>query len=448
MVNPNKIYTGIIQGYSKQSQGYYNVFIPEFSFINPEYETISAKNKTNKYAKWYNNSDKTVYSSGSYFPLTPGMQVDVKFKTTSLESGEIIAISYDETPLTKDDEESFYLLGKSVGGTYVFTDDKRDVTQIIHKKGVSNILMTSDKISMSINETSNLGTNFLSGVELSKEGIYLKFGNTIFIMDDSGFRFKVGKANYVMDDKGFKTDTENVTVKAKNYEIQADKIFINGLEETHIKSTVTRVTGGQHLSLNGNVVNIDSNLNTTVGSNNAVNIKSLVHTSIDSPMINIDALGTLLLKGSSTLLTGLTTVVNGITTVINGANIFEDSMIIRGMGVGTSVATSLEASLLATKYSLLASDISLTTAFHFNDPYSGMACNAMTETLTGVAQGAPNPMPEVIMNPSFDYINSYLQYINKGSKVGNIGTVDLINSLSGNSFKSIYNIEGKLDGSI
>ena len=192
------------------------------------------------------------------------------------------------------------------------------------------------------------------------------------------------------------------------------------------------------MAMNGNVVNIDSNLNTTLQSSNAVNIKSLVHIALDSSIINIDALGSVMVKGTTALLTGVNTVVDGVTTAINGTNVFEDATTVRGMGVASSLAASTVGTTLGTKYSLKAADIGLTTAFHFNDPFSGMAANVMTETLPGVAQGVPIQMPSVVMNPSFDYTNNYIQYIKKAHTIGDIGSVDMLKSLAGNKFKSIY----------
>ena len=108
------------------------------------------------------------------------------------------------------------------------------------------------------------------------------------------------------------------------------------------------------------------------------------------------------------------------------------------MGVASSLSAGLVGSTMGTKMALKASDAALTTAFHFNDPFSGMAANVMTETLPGVAQGVPIQMPTVVMNPSFDYTNNYIQYIKKAHVIGDIGSVDMLKSLAGNKFKSIY----------
>ena len=436
MIVPGKKYSALIQGYPNDTGGFYPVYISELHAIDKSLTTIKVKNRLSNYGKW--TVDGKVYSSGSYIPLHPGMTVYVVFLTTSALSGSIESIHYDHTPFDKINQVGTHLVAKTPGGSQIYLDDTRGVTHIMHNNGSTNAFLTDDKISLSVNETSNVGSNFISGIEVGKEGIFLKFGTTSINISESGIAFKVGDAEYLFEDKAFKANTENVNLNIKNFEAKTNKTFITAEEEVHLKSTVTRITGGQHLAMNGNVVNIDSNLNTTLQSSNAVNIKSLVHIALDSSIINVDALGSVMVKGTTALLTGVNTVVDGVTTAINGANVFEDATIIRGMGVASSLAASTVGTTLGTKYSLKAADIGLTTAFHFNDPFSGMAANVMTETLPGVAQGVPIQMPSVVMNPSFDYTNNYIQYIKKAHAIGDIGSVDMLKSLAGNKFKSIH----------
>lgn len=436
MIVPGKKYSAIIQGYPNDTSGLYPVFISELHAVDKSLTTLNVKNKLNGYGKWV-YEDK-VYSSGSYIPLHPGMTVTVVFLTNSALSGSITEIHYDHTPFDKINQVGIHLIAKTPGGSQIYLDDSRGVTHVMHNNGSTNALLTNDKISLSVNETSNVGSNFISGVEVSKEGIFLKFGTTSININESGIAFKVGESEYVFEDKSFKVNAENMNMDIKNFELKTNKTYITAEEETHIKSTVTRVTGGQHISITGNVIGIDSNLHTSVRSTGSVSIDSMSHIDIDSSIINIDALGTVAVRGTATLLSGVETVVNGVTTAINGSNIFEDSVIIRGMGVASSLSAGLVGSTMGTKMALKASDIALTTAFHFNDPFSGMASNVMTEILPGVAQGVPIQMPTVVMNPSFDYTNNYIQYIKKAHTIGDIGSVDMLKSLSGNTFKSIY----------
>lgn len=436
MIKPGKKYSALIQGYPSDTSGFYPVYIAEIFAIDKTLTTIKVKNKLNNYGKWMYKGE--VYSSGSYSPLHPGMNVTVEFATSSALSGAITEVHYDETPFDKVNQVGVHLVAKTPNGSEMYFDDARGITHIMHNNGNSNLFLTDDKITASINESSNVGSNFIGGLEIGKEGIYLKFGTTTVSLNESGIMFKVGEAEYVFDDKSFKNYTESYNMKLKNFEVEADKVFITGKEELQLKGTVSRLTGGQHLSLNGNIVNIDSNLNTTLQSTQSVNIKSLTNISLDSSIISADALASIMVKGINTTITGITTVVDGTTVAISGTNIFEDMNIIRGLGVATSVAAGSVASAIALKYSMQAADIALTTAFHFNDPFSGMAANVMTETLPGVAQGVPIQMPVVNMNPTFDYTNNLIQYIKKAHKIGNIGTVDTLNSLSGNQFKNLY----------
>lgn len=436
MIVPGKKYSAIIQGYPNDTSGLYPVFISELHATDRTLTTIKVKNKLSNYGKWTYGGK--VYSSGSYIPLHPGMTVTVVFLTTSALSGSITEIHYDHTPFDKINQVGIHLIAKTPGGSQIYLDDSRGVTHVMHNNGSTNILLADDKISLSVNETSNVGSNFISGVEVGKEGIFLKFGTTSINISESGIAFKVGEAEYIFEDKALKTNTESLNLNIKNFELKTNKTFITAEEEAHIKSTVTRISGGQHISITGNIIGINSNLHTSVRSGVSVSVDSLSHIDISSTVINMDALGTVAVRGTSTLLTGVETVVNGVTTAINGTTIFEDSIVVRGMGVASTLSTSLVGLTMGTKMALKASDIALTTAFHFNDPFSGMAANTMSETLPGVAQGVPNQMPSVVMNPSFDYTNNYIQYIKKAHAVGDIGSIDMLKSLAGNKIKSIY----------
>ena len=438
-ITPGKIYKAIIQGLSDTTDGKYKVYIPSLMAHDKTFKWCYAKNRVGKYGKWIDpNNSKMVYSIGNYIPLHIGMNVEVLFDTMNHDSCRIIDIYYDQIPLNKDDQQTFYLFGKTKNGTQIYTDDSRGITHIEHNKGLANIIMMDDKISLSTNEVSDLGTNNFSNIELSKESIILKVGNTSLILDESGFIFQTKDNKWEFGNKEMTYKTKKYNIEAEEYAIQANKVYINGLEEAHIKSTVTRVTGGQHLSINGNVVNIDSNTNTTVQSTGSVNIKSILNMAISCPTnIALSTEGMLALDGTQTILNGITTVVNGTTLALNAPTVFEDSQIIRGIGAASSTATTMVAAMKSLYYSMKAVDISLTTAFHFNDPFSGMACNVMTETLPGVAQGAPNPLPIVSMTPNFDYINSVVKYINSNTDIGNIGTIDTLNSLRGNELLNV-----------
>lgn len=436
---PGKIYKALIQGLSNTTDGKYKVYIPTLMIHDDNFRWCLAKNKIGKYGKWIDPNNKKVYSIGNYIPLSVGMNVEVIFETTHHDSCRIIDLVYDQIPLNKDDQESFYLFGKTKNGTQFYVDEARNITHIQHNKGLANIIMMDDKISISTNEVSDLGTNNFSNVEVGKESIILKVGNSSLIIDESGFTFKTKDNQWEFGSKEMTYKTSKYNIEAEEFAVQANKIFINGLEETHVKSVVTRVSGTQHMSVNGNVVNIDSNTNTTVQSTGSVNIKSNLNMAISCPTnIHLSTFGMLALDGNSTILNGITTVVNGTTLALNGATIFEDSQVIRGIGAASSMATSMVAASKALYLSMKAVDISLTTAFHFNDPFSGMACSIMSETLPGIAQGAPNQMPIVSMVPNFDYINSVVKYMNSNTDIGNIGTIDTLNGIRGNTLLNLH----------
>lgn len=440
MIKVGKKYKAIITNYAPGTSGEFQVFIPELNCIDPELKSITVKNKTSKYAKWFiEGNDSTPQSCGQYFPLYPGMNVDVMFKTSSAQSGEIVGLHYDNIPMTKNDEKGMYIIAKTVEGTTITTDDTRSVTQITHKKGLSNLILADDKVSMTVNEVSDAGTNVFSGMEINEGGITFKVGENALILDKTGVKIKIKDAVYAFTDKMFNLDTKSMCYDVDNFEVKAKKVLIQGGEELHLKSTVSRISGGQHLSLNGNVVNIDSMTNTTVQSNNNLTLKGLVSLDMESSMLFVDSLGMLSLNGLNTVVNGVTTVVNGSgSTCINGSTVFEDSMVIRGLGIASSISTTMTATCLSMKTTLKATNLALTSALHFTDPFSSMAANTLTLTLPGVAQSVPNQLPEALVVPSFDYVNSYLQYLNRGFKVGDLGTIDHVKSLSGSLVKQSY----------
>ena len=437
---PGKIYRAIIQGLSDTTDGKYKIHVPSLMAHDKTFKWCLAKNKVGKYGKWVDPNNKNkVYSIGNYIPLHLGMNVEVVFETTQHDSGKIIDLSYDQIPLNKDDQQTFYLFGKTKNGTQIYTDDSRNITHIQHHKGLANIIMMDDKISLSTNEVSDIGTNNFSNIELSKESIILKVGHTSLILDESGLTVQTKDNKYEFGNKEMNYKTSKYGIEADEFSIQANKIFVNGLEEVHVKSVVSRITGTQHMSVNGNIVNIDSNTNTTIQSTGIVDLKAYLNMSLFCPTnIGLTTLGMLSLDGIQTTVNGIVTTINGTTLALNAPTIFEDSQVIRGVGGASALAGSTVAAAKAVNLSMTGVDIALTTAFHFNDPFSGMVCNVMSETLPGVAQGAPNPLPILNMVPNFDYINSVVKYINVNTDTGNIGTYNTMNGLRGNYLPDVY----------
>lgn len=442
---PNKTYKAIITGFSNSTDGKYKIYIPALMQSDVEFSSIVAKNRITPYGKWINPNTNEVESIGIYFPLQLGMQVEVIFETKSYQSAKITNLWYDEIPLDKSDQETFYLLAKTKNGTTIYTDDKRNITQILHSKGKSSFLMMDDKISLSLNEVSGVSNNNFCTFEMSQEGFIFKVGDNYMVLDETGFHLKVGENQINTTKKDTIIKTENLQLEAaQNIELKGNNAFVTANEELNLKSTTLRATGGQHVSITGNVLNFASQINTTLSSNISIDLKANVSIKSESSVISNKALGLLYNYGSSACYDGITTVLNGTTTAINGTTVFEDSQIIRGVGAGAMMASTMAGIATATTLSLKASDTALVTGFHFGDPFSGMACNVMTETIPGTAQGCPNQMPLVSMVPSMDYINSTIKYINKGLTNGNIGTVDYISGLSGSEFKNVYIPENKV----
>ena len=439
-ITPNKVYRGLIKGLSDTTDGKYKVYIPALMSHDLTFKHVMAKNCVSTYGKWMDPNTKEVFSIGTYIPIQNGMLVHVVFDTKDYASANIIGLVYDQIPLNKDDQENFYLFGKTKNGTQIYVDESRDITHIMHNGGDTNIILMNDKISLSVNEVSDAGNNNYSNIEVSQESIILKVGNTTLKLDESGMVLNTKENSWEFGNKEMNYKTSKFNIEADEFIVSANKTFINGREENHINGTTTRITGGQHLSLNGNVINVESQINTTIQSNFSVNIKSLVNLTLSSNAhLNVSTYGMLTLDGTQTTLTGINTTINATSMAINAAAIFEDSQIVRGMGIASGIAPAMVGVSRGVNVALKGTDVALTTAFHFNDPFSGMACNAMTYTLPGVAQGAPTQMPIITMTPTFDYINSVVKYMRLNTNVGNVGTVDNIANLNGSTFLNVFN---------
>ena len=434
---PNKKYRAMITGLSNTTDGKYKVYVPSLMSHDKTFKWCMAKNKTSAYAKWMDPNSKEVFSTGTYLPLQVGMMVEVKFDTTDHSSCSIIEVIYDQTPLNKDDQENFYLFGKTKNGTQIYVDESRNITHIMHNKGRSNIILMDDKISMSVNEVSKVGNNNLSNIEIGAEAITLKVGFTSFVIDDSGMQLITKDNKFEFGNKELNFKTSKFSVEANSFEVQANKVYLNGLEELHLKSTVTRVTGGQHLSITGNVINVSSNVLTSITSNTSLHLSANLNLLVESKAhIKIDT-------GFLTLDSGQLHMKNNMTTIssqfyaLNSQTIAMDGMINQNIGIG-SVASTMNGVAMAVHASLYAMDVAYSTAFHFSDGFSGMAANMISESIPGVAQGSPKPMPIPSMTPRFDYLNTVIKYMNTNTDIGNVGTIDNINSLNGNLFLDVF----------
>lgn len=442
MVEPNKVYVGMIQNVSDSTDGKYKVYIPSLMAHDENFKSLPCKNNTGNYCKWIDPTSGEVKSIGQYLPLQPGMPVKIVFENSSYMSGSIVGLHYDNIPLNKDDQSSFYLFGKTLNGTRIYSDDKRNITHICHHDGNSNIVLMDDKIALSVDDCApGIGGNNIAGIEVSKTGIFLKFEETALVLDASGVHFICGDNKFEFGSKEMNWKTEKYTIEADSYEVKAKKAYITGLEELHLKSTVTRVTGGQHLALTGNTVVMESNIMTHISSSTSVVLSSLLHTSISSTNIDLDAKGVASINGLTTIVNGTSSAtLNGASLFISGSTVFEDAQIVRGMGIGSAGAESMTALATSLRLGMQGSDAGLTTAFHIGDPFSGMVCNTMTETLNSTAQGVPNQMPFVSILPNMDYMNTLLQYITRGEKVGDLGTRDQAWSLSGNVIEKVHQV--------
>ena len=439
MIVPNKVYRAIIKGLSNTTDGKYDIYIPTLMSHDSGFNGCVAKNKVSQYGKWMDPETKEVKSIGIYIPLQVGMMVEVVFETTQYDSANIIGLVYDQIPLNKDDQQNFYLFGKTKNGTQIYVDESRNITHVMHNKGLANIILFDDKISLSVNETSDAGTNNLSNIEIGSEAITLKVGNTTLLLDESGLTLVTKDNKWEFGNKEMNFKTSKYSVEANEFSVVADKVFINGSQENHIKGNVTRVSGNQHLSLTGVTVNVASENNLTLKTMGFLNISSTLKCLIDcDTSVQLKSSGLISLLGTQTHIDGNSVTINGEIVAVNGSTISMDGQLLTNLGVSQGLCNSGKISSIGLEDSMELANISLTSALHMGDVGTGTLCNTLGNTVNGSAQSAPTPMPIPNISPRFDYINTCLKYMNQNTEIGNIGTYDNINSLNGNYLPNIF----------
>lgn len=379
----NKIeYSAIIQSIDKKGNGVYKVYIPELAPDLNKAKTYPAKNRITPFSTWIDPETKGVQSIGCYIPLNVGMKVRIKFTSQSRKFCDIIGLDYD-SPIM--DSDYSYIFGKTKNGTIIYSDDNKQITGISHNNGETAIHMDNDKISLSVNQVSSVGNNNKGNIQITKTGIFLKFGENGIILNESGIQLVVDNTKVSLTPQMFGVQSEHITTTSDKMEVSSQNTYINGAETLNLKGNSTKISGNQNLSLTGNVINIYSMTNTSLKSNNHVEISGKVSTFIESINIGLTAIGNFWANGATCTLNSPLLTLSGATTAINGGTIFMDSQLLRGTGGAASIAQSLNATTTALTATIKSSNIALATSMHISDPFSGSLCASLTSGLPGSA---------------------------------------------------------------
>jgi hypothetical protein len=389
----DKIFEGtILEGNNSiEEQGKYLVYVPAL-IANKEvlFKPLWMDNEVNdhRYGGWVNSHTKKIETAGSYLPLQIGMRVEVSFRGEGLGSGYINKIK-SEYPLPMDatKRDSFYLLNKTKGGSYIIQDDSSEYTHICHNNGISNIVLDNDGIMMTTT-VGELGTGVRvkSSFGFDKDGCTLQIGNSHITVDQTGIKLQAGD-NYLSI-----TETGINMVSKKKIKMQADssilmngsKVNITGLEAMNLYSGDMKITGATVVNITGKDVVMDSVMGTFI-KGTYVNVDGLIQTQITGPMTKISALTNLFIDASVTDIKAEMLNLGAPTISIASTNISIDGAMMQGLGIATSISTPLHAMNMGLYIGVAASGMAMSMATMMNDPISGSANSMMISSLVGTA---------------------------------------------------------------
>ena len=370
------------------NQGRYLVYIPELlgGSDDENAKTLSLPNETNPamFSRWLDFKSKQIMSAGSYFPLKEGMVVIVNFRGNTMESGYIAKIvSYLPLVDSQENRDSFYLLNKTIKGSWIYQDDNRGITHLIHNNGATNIVMKEDLISLQVG--GRLQTNV---IEVSQKGTVLQYENSKIRMDSTGIKFEVGDNVLAITENGIQIiSSKNLDIESNSrLNIKSDKLKIQGSTDLNMYGNVVRLTGARQVNLNGNVVGITSTFLTDVSSNGQTNISSLVKTKISGAMLHLTSLGNVNLDGSVVTIGSQMTNISGTSLNLSGATIAMDGIINHGLGIGSALNTSMAVMNTALDLSTDAGNRAAVASLSMNSPMMSAAHTLIAQSLPGAAE--------------------------------------------------------------
>ena len=415
--------------------GRYLVYIRELSPVNTMNTFwVTSEISNFQFSRWidpylHSSLDESKKSSGSYFPLSAGMVVNIKFRSNDLTSGFIYKIvnNQNQVPLDTNKRDSFYLLCKTVNDSYIYIDEDKQTLHLMNNKGSTNIALNDQKITLHVGDLVSDGLDGITSrsiVELDKDKIGLKFGKHFIKIDDSGIILSAGENSNSfirITESGIETNTNGNIKNRAEQDLSniGKKVFNTGLDELHNYSKINRISGTQMMSMTGNVVTIDS-LTETYIKGGHIGIESLFKTKLSSLAIDILSLTSIYVNSLMYVNNAGSAIVQKSPSVaIAGSTIFHDGMIMDNMGIAESLSSSLISSIVATSVATEGAAMSLTTAQLIGDEGSGAISVALNSSLTGSAQPANNILTSpTIINYLTTGVSQLVSYINGYEKSG------------------------------
>lgn len=375
-IDVNKIYQGTILPYhDKMNPSKYAVHIPvlhstpqgrmdgKYSWADNEYSNNyqSVKKKNNQYMEF-----------GNYMPLEPELTVLVRFRSTHADSAYIIGVAPEHSKIPENvDKDNYYLVCATKNQSKIYVDDTKNRIHLSQHDGKSDIMMDDYGITLQMNDTTTAKTTMLSKMELSENGFLVQFGENKFTFNETGFAITYGENRTFlkMTKKGIEVVGEEFinlsTTGPMN--IYGETMNITGEGSLNLRGTNTKLTGLQKLAMNGNIIHMEGVMDTHIKSGMSLNIESLLHLSVSAIISDQQY------TGMSNIFTSMENKVTSLAVETSSmkaeaiSSIASDGMLMKGMGIATSLGSSVSNSTSATMIGMTASMTGVTTAFNLDN---------------------------------------------------------------------------------
>ena len=374
--------------------------------------TINTNTNPNDLAYKLNIQNKSdTHIIGNYYPLLPGTDVYIKFKSDLLSSGYIVGFANDINRVNPQigDPQTLFLIAK-YDNNMVYLDPSKKRFHI-SLNGESDLFMDQQGIILQMNDNTGDEPVFRSQLELNKNGFRVKIKDKELNFNESGL--SIGSPNsetqFVMSDKGFNISAEkyiNISTHG-TLNIYGENTHIQGEGEMNVRGTITKLTGHQKISMNGAIVHVRSWLDTHIKSGMNLTLESLLKMEINASLRDDLTLGMhnqyASVFNKSSMLSAETGLYDSksITTQVT------DSMSIKDLGIGTStsasVGTSAASIMLGTKTALMA----FTTTINIDNIGPAIASAIMNDSTVGDTAIAANSISELLIGNDDNLFNKF-----------------------------------------
>lgn len=400
----NTDFIGVIQeGTSNDYRGKYKVYIRELMVSDRSLKPIWAKNEVmgNRFSRWLDINDKQVKTAGSYYPLQPGMEVNVRFRGETFESAyisNVIAhVPLVDKPSLRDE---IHIINKTINGSWIYQDDSRQFTHIMQSNGRSNIILDNKSITLAYGLPNPLGGIITASVlSVGDDGTRLDFGDNSIAIDETGISFHVGDTTFALTESGIKMIGNTLEMAAdKDITIRGNNTNITGSSSMNLYSNVCMISGTTRAVVTGGDITLNSAKNTTIKSTMNVNVDGLIKTKISGGLIDLAANVNLSISSPIMTLDGTMLTLSGTTTVLGSSALMIDGTILHGMGVASGIASGMKAANLGVNIGSDAANIGIIASTSNSDMISGIVNATLTQALPGSATPVGNIVKPVKVN--------------------------------------------------